>query len=250
MISAVNLSVGYPGLSLIAGMTLNVPAGAVLALIGASGSGKTTLLRTMAGLHRPQKGQVEILGETPTKLFGTGRVQYLHQSPALWRHLTVQEHVKLGLELVHEPVRQSRISGILEQVGLDGSEEKLPHELSRGMQARLALARAFAAPPEILLMDEPFASLDPLRREQLNHYVQSLREDSKCTVVMVTHDIVEAVRFATLITVISAGTTHPLTLENSSRNPQADPNRLSDREIALRDRITSLVRPRSVEIAA
>lgn len=250
MISAVDLSVGYPGLPLIEGLNLDVPAGAVLALIGASGSGKTTLLRTIAGLHRPQKGQVGILGEPPAKLFGTGRVQYLHQSPALWKHLTVQEHVKLGLELVHEPVRQNRVSGILEQVGLGGSENKLPHELSRGMQARLALARAFAAPPEILLMDEPFASLDPLRREQLNHFVQSLREDSKCTIVMVTHDIVEAVRFATLFTVLAAGTIHPVTLKNGSRNPQADPNRLGDAEIALRDRITALVRPRSSEIAA
>lgn len=250
MISARDLSVGYPGLPLVEGLDLDIPTGAVLALIGSSGSGKTTLLRTLAGLHRPQGGQVEVLGEAPGRLFGTGRVQYLHQSPALWRHLTVREHVRLGLELVHEPVRPARISAIIEQVGLGGSEDKLPHELSRGMQARLALARAFAAPPEILLMDEPFASLDPLRREQLNHYVQGLREDSRSTIVMVTHDIVEAVRFATMITVFASGTRHPVTLENNSRRPGADPNLLNESEIALRDRITALVRPRAPEVAA
>lgn len=244
MIAANGLSIGFAGLSLVENLTFEVPAGGVLALIGASGSGKTTLLRALAGLHPAARGRVEILGESPTRLYGSGKLQFLHQVPALWKHLTAWDHVRLGLEFVREPVRPQRIAGILEQVGLHGSERKYPREMSRGMQARLALARAFAAPPEVLLMDEPFAGLDPLRREQLNQYVRSLRDDAHCTIVMVTHDVVEAMRFATQFLIFPHGSAEVVVMKNRLRKPIADPNGLNADEMALRDEIVDMIRTR------
>ena len=244
MIAATNLSVGYTGEQLVDGLTLSIPERGVLALIGVSGSGKSTLLRTMAGLHAPSSGKLELLGVAPQALFGSGRVQFLHQAPTLWRHLTVWDHVKLGLELVGEPVRTARIQSILEQVGLSEVRNLFPHEMSVGMRARLALARAFAAPPEILLMDEPFASLDPLRREQLNSYVQGLRDDAGCTIVMVTHDIVEAMRFASHFLIFPHKSNRLVVKTNSLRRPISDPNLLSPAALELRDEISTIAQPR------
>lgn len=242
MIAATNLSVGFTGELLVDSLNLSIPERGVLALIGVSGSGKSTLLRTMAGLHAPSSGKVELLGAAPRTLFGSGRVQFLHQAPTLWKHLTAWDHVRLGLELVGDSVRPARIQSILDQVGLGEDQSRFPHEMSVGMKSRLALARAFAAPPEVLLMDEPFASLDPLRREQLNRYVQGLRDDAGCTIVMVTHDIVEAMRFATHF-LIFPHQSNRLVAKTNPLRPISDPNQLSAAALELRDEIATMAQP-------
>jgi ABC-type nitrate/sulfonate/bicarbonate transport system ATPase subunit len=145
------------------------------------------------------------------------------------------------LQLVEEPVRKQRVDNLVEQLGLGGSERKYPHELSSGMQARLALARAFASPPEVLLVDEPFANLDQLRREKLNEHLQRLRLDARCTIVMVTHDIVEAIRFSTQILVFEHDSTHLRELRTPIGLDIEDPNALPGEARNLRDKIISLI---------
>lgn len=247
MIAIRDVSAGHVGVPLVERLSVTIPTGSILALLGASGCGKTTLLRTIAGLQQPMSGVIQLFDQAPADLYGTGRLHYLHQSPALWRHLTVYDHIRVALRLIGEPVRASHVTALLEQLGLSGSERKYPHELSLGMQARLALARAFAEPPDFLLVDEPFANLDELRRERLNLHLQTLSQDAGCTIVMVTHDVVEAIRFASRILVFPAGSKrlHEVALPRGLRT--ADPNALPPEARRVRDTIIGLIQHGKLE---
>ncbi|WP_448591371.1 ABC transporter ATP-binding protein [Thermoflexus hugenholtzii] len=183
-------------------VSLALRPGEFVCLVGPSGCGKTTLLRILAGLLRPTQGEVWLMGQPlrgPDRRIG---IVFQKDSLLPWR--TALENVRLPLELngPSGPEAEQRARVLLRQVGLEGFEDAYPRELSGGMQHRVALARALAADPEILLLDEPFATLDALTRERLNELLLSLWERQRKTVLMVTHDVHEAARLADRVLVM------------------------------------------------
>jgi iron(III) transport system ATP-binding protein len=192
----------------LAGVDLDVPAGSLTAILGPSGSGKTTLLRLLAGFERPDRGTIRIAGET---VDGEGthihpeqrRIGYVPQEGGLFPHLTVQANVTFGLP---RPARRQGVGDLLEMVGLTGLDRRYPHQLSGGQQQRVALARALAIKPEILLLDEPFASLDAHLRASVREEVARILRQSSTTALLVTHDQDEALSLADLVAVLRDGT--------------------------------------------
>ena len=189
------------------GLELSVPAGSLTAILGASGSGKTTLLRVLAGLLRADRGTIEIGGRI---VDGRGEhvpaerrhVGYVPQEGALFPHLTVKANITFGL------ARRERRGGareLLETVGLTDLAGRYPHQLSGGQQQRVALARALAVRPEIVLLDEPFASLDAGLRANVREDVQAILRKTRTTTLLVTHDQDEALSTADQIAVLRDG---------------------------------------------
>jgi iron(III) transport system ATP-binding protein len=188
---------------------LAVAEGEVLALLGPSGSGKSTLLKLAAGLEPLQAGVIELPGmrvepgacpapeARPTCL--------VFQQHALFPHLTVFENVTFGLAGVPRSERGSRVASLLEAAGLDGLEARYPHTLSGGQQQRVALVRALAPAPAVMLMDEPFASVDVLLARRLREESRLLLKESGATTLLVTHDPEDALALADRIAVIIAG---------------------------------------------
>ncbi|MDQ0337431.1 NitT/TauT family transport system ATP-binding protein [Caldalkalibacillus uzonensis] len=164
-----------------------------VSMIGKSGSGKTSLLKMIAGLMRPTEGEIEIGGEKVDS--PRDEVTYVFQKPVLLEWRTLLENVLLPYELQgHVQEEQlSRAKEILDLVGLSQDMDKYPHECSGGMLSRVALARALITEPKILLMDEPFAALDALTKEQMQHELERLSQQFKPTTIFITHDIQEAV---------------------------------------------------------
>jgi NitT/TauT family transport system ATP-binding protein len=177
-------------------ISLDVAPGEFVCLVGASGCGKTTLLNLIAGLDRPAAGTVEV----------RGRKALLFQEAALFPWLTASGNVELALRLAGFP-RESRAreaQRLLGLVRLDGFGDKRPHELSGGMRQRVALARAFAQRADILLMDEPFGSLDAMTRDLLHVELERLWADAGFSVIFVTHDVREAVRLGDRVAVLTS----------------------------------------------
>ena len=193
----------------LAGVDLEVPAGSLTAILGPSGSGKTTLLRLMAGFERADAGTITI-GDTvvdgPVVYVPPERrrIGYVPQEGSLFPHLTVQANVGFGL-----PARERRggakAAGLLELVGLDGLGQRYPHELSGGQQQRVALARALAIEPAVVLLDEPFASLDAHLRASVRADVQEIFRRAGTTAILVTHDQDEALSTADRVAVLRDG---------------------------------------------
>ena len=191
----------------LAGLDLEVPAGSLTAILGPSGSGKTTLLRLLAGFERPDRGTIRIAGKI---VDGEGthihpeqrRIGYVPQEGGLFPHLTVQANVAFGLP---RAARRQGVGDLLEMVGLTGLERRYPHQLSGGQQQRVALARALAIKPEILLLDEPFASLDAHMRASVREEVARILRQSSTTALLVTHDQDEALSLADLVAVLRDG---------------------------------------------
>ena len=192
-----SLAVSLGGRTVLQNVSLSVPSGASVAIVGVSGVGKTTLLRCVAGLLTPTGGRVLVDGRAPGRLYGKGAMAFLFQEACLWRHLTAQQTLDLTFRLYGLPSKEDEIEKLLARVGLSGFGSYYPHRMSVGMKARLAIARAFCVAPSLLLMDEPFAAIDPLRRLDLNKQVQTMRREAGCTVMWVTHDVVEALQFGT-----------------------------------------------------
>ena len=191
------------------GVDLTVPAGSLTAILGPSGSGKTTLLRVLAGFERADGGTVQIgnmvvdgpAAQVPPE---KRRIGYVPQEGSLFPHLTVTDNVGFGL-----PSRQRRgprTSELLETVGLAGLGKRYPHQLSGGQQQRVALARALAIEPTVVLLDEPFASLDTHLRASVRADVQRIFRASGTTAVLVTHDQSEALSVADRVAVLNDGT--------------------------------------------
>lgn len=193
---------GPRGLDALRGLDLDVPAGSFTAVIGPNGSGKSTLLRIVAGLLAPTSGSVTV-GGTPARA-GDGRVAVVFQQPRLVPWRTTLENVALPLELAGiDPTDRRRRAGVaLERVGLARAADRYPAELSGGMQQRAALARALTADPQVLLLDEPFSSLDALTREAFDAQLESLWIAERRTVILVTHLVGEAVRLADRVAVL------------------------------------------------
>jgi iron(III) transport system ATP-binding protein len=189
------------------GLDLTVPAGSLTALLGPSGSGKTTLLRLLAGFDRPDRGTVKIDGRV---VDGEGahvhpehrRIGYVPQEGGLFPHLTVAANVGFGLT---RAAGRRRVEDLLELVGLADLARRYPHQLSGGQQQRVALARALAVEPELVLLDEPFASLDVHMRASVREEVQRILRASATTTLLVTHDQDEALSLADLVAVLRDG---------------------------------------------
>jgi iron(III) transport system ATP-binding protein len=189
------------------GLDLSVPAGSFTAILGSSGSGKTTLLRLLAGFDRPDRGVVKI-GERVVDGAGVHiqperrRIGYVPQEGGLFPHLTVAANVGFGLS---RTARRRRVSELLELVGLADLGRRYPHQLSGGQQQRVALARALAVEPEVVLLDEPFASLDAHMRASVREEVQLILQASATTTLLVTHDQDEALSLADRVAVLRDG---------------------------------------------
>ncbi len=185
-----------------------VPAGSLTALLGPSGSGKSTLLRTIAGLDQPDSGSVTINGRDVTRVPPQGRgIGFVFQHYAAFKHLTVRDNVAYGLKIRKRPKSEvkAKVDNLLEVVGLSGFQGRYPNQLSGGQRQRMALARALAVDPEVLLLDEPFGALDAKVREDLRAWLRRLHDEVHVTTVLVTHDQAEALDVADRIAVLNKG---------------------------------------------
>jgi osmoprotectant transport system ATP-binding protein len=197
---------------LLNGISLAVEQGTTTAILGRSGSGKTTLLRTVNRMVEPTRGVVLVRGRDVQDgdVIALRRgIGYVIQESGLFPHFTVERNVGVVLEAMGRP-RQERVrrsSELLEMVGLDGEvfAQRLPHQLSGGQRQRVGLARALAAEPGILLMDEPFGALDPLTRVEMQDMLRGLLKRLKKTVLLVTHDLDEALYLADRIVLMREG---------------------------------------------
>ncbi|MCU1490228.1 MAG: cysA1 [Acidimicrobiaceae bacterium] len=189
-------------------VTFEVPAGSLMALLGPSGGGKSTILRIIAGLEEPDSGTIAIDGEEVTHLPARTRgIGFCFQHYAPFRHMTVWENVAFGLKVRHRPKAEiaERVSELLELVRLDGFSRRYPAQLSGGQRQRMALARALAVQPRVLLLDEPFGALDAQVRKELRTWLRELHERVQVTTVLVTHDQEEAMEVADRIAVVRDG---------------------------------------------
>src|SRR4051794_10703244 len=187
---------------------LSVRSGALTALLGPSGGGKSTLLRIIAGLEKPDTGTVEIDGEDATRLAPRHRdVGFVFQHYAAFTHLSVFRNVAFGLEIRKRPKEEirRRVHELLELVHLEQFGDRLPAQLSGGQRQRMALARALAVEPKVLLLDEPFGALDAKVRKELRDWLRRLHDEVNVTTVFVTHDQEEALEVSDEIVVINAG---------------------------------------------
>ena len=193
-------------------VSITVPTGELVALLGPSGSGKTSLLRIIAGLEHADAGQIFFEGEDATVRGARDRgVGFVFQHYALFRHMSVFENVAFGLRVRptgSRPSRgeiQDRVMGLLKLVQLDWLADRRPSELSGGQRQRVALARALAVEPKVLLLDEPFGSLDARIRQELRRWLRRLHDEIRLTSVFVTHDQEEALDVADRVVVMNRG---------------------------------------------
>jgi osmoprotectant transport system ATP-binding protein len=201
-----------PARSIVSGISLEIPPGETLVLLGRSGSGKTTLLKLINGMLLPTMGEVRVQGR-PTSDWDPIRLRrgigYVIQDAGLFPHFTVAENVALvpSLENWDAPRTAARVEEMLRLVGLNPSEyaKRRPRELSGGQRQRVGVARALAADPPILLMDEPFGALDPVTRAELQREFSALARRLGKTIVFVTHDLREALLLASRIVLLEAG---------------------------------------------
>jgi len=192
-----NLAKSYDAIPVFAGVSFAVAPGDRLAVLGASGSGKTTLLRLLAGLDEPTHGVIE---RAPGL-----RVGMVFQDLALWPNLTARDNVALALPDVPRPDRSRAALAALTSCRVGELASRKPGTLSIGQQQRVALARAIAARPQLLLLDEPFSSLDPLLREELTAEIRRLAVEINTALVLVTHDVFEALALARRTIVLEDG---------------------------------------------
>ena len=192
-------------------VSLRVDDGELVALLGPSGSGKTSLLRIIAGLERPDRGTVLFEGQDAPADVRARRVGFVFQHYALFRHMTVFENVAFGLRVRPRAARpveadiHDRVTSLLRLVQLDWLADRHPSQLSGGQRQRVALARALAVEPRVLLLDEPFGSLDARVRQELRRWLRRLHDEIRLTSVFVTHDQEEALEVADRVVVMNQG---------------------------------------------
>ncbi len=195
-------------------VSLRVDDGELVALLGPSGSGKTTLLRIIAGLETPEPGSGKILfheEDMARRRAGSRKVGFVFQHYALFRHMTVFENIAFGLRVRPKAARPSaaeirdKVNTLLRLVQLENMASRYPSQLSGGQRQRVALARALAVEPKVLLLDEPFGSLDAKVRQELRRWLRRLHDEIHLTSVFVTHDQEEALEVADRVVVMNAG---------------------------------------------
>jgi len=187
---------GYECLKVIDGISLTLTPGQILCLTGPSGCGKTTLLKIIAGLIAPKGGKLN-------NLFS--RTSYVFQEPRLLPWFTTLENIAFGLrgKKLSASVRQEIAFNLAKELGIEQAANQYPHQLSGGMQQRVALARALAVEPDLLLLDEPFSSLDIGRRRQLQNLILKLLSDRNLAALVVSHNLAEAVRLGNTLVILS-----------------------------------------------
>ena len=189
-------------------VSLDVDGGSLTALLGPSGSGKSTLLRIVAGLEWPDTGEILLAGTDATELTPQKRgVGFVFQHYAAFKHMTVRQNIAFGLEVRKRPRQEvrARVDELLALVQLAGFGDRYPGQLSGGQRQRMALARALAPEPKVLLLDEPFGALDARVRAELRVWLRRLHEETHTTTVFVTHDQEEAMEVADRVVVMNRG---------------------------------------------
>jgi sulfate transport system ATP-binding protein len=189
-------------------VSVTVPDGSLTALLGPSGSGKSTLLRVIAGLEQPDTGTVRFGDRDMTRVSAQDRgVGFVFQHYAAFKHMSVRDNVAFGLKIRKQPKDRiaERVGELLDLVHLTGWADRYPGQLSGGQRQRMALARALAVEPEVLLLDEPFGALDTRVREELREWLRRLHDEVNVTTIFVTHDQQEAMEVAEQIVVVNDG---------------------------------------------
>ena len=208
-IDIANISKHFGDFTALDDVSLEVPEGSLTALLGPSGSGKSTLLRIIAGLETPDSGCVMIDGKDVSYVIPQKRgIGFVFQHYAAFTHMTVRENVAFGLRIRKRPKSEirERVDELLALVGLTKWGEQRPSQLSGGQRQRMALARALAVEPNVLLLDEPFGALDATVRAELRAWLRRLHDEQHVTTVLVTHDQEEAMEISDRIAVMSSGT--------------------------------------------
>jgi sulfate transport system ATP-binding protein len=207
-IDIANISKHFGDFTALDDVSLEVPEGSLTALLGPSGSGKSTLLRIIAGLETPDSGTVMIDGKDVSYVIPQKRgIGFVFQHYAAFTHMTVRENVAFGLRIRKRPKPEirERVDELLALVGLTKWAEQRPSQLSGGQRQRMALARALAVEPNVLLLDEPFGALDATVRAELRAWLRRLHDEQHVTTVLVTHDQEEAMEISDRIAVMSSG---------------------------------------------
>ncbi|WP_241387033.1 sulfate/molybdate ABC transporter ATP-binding protein [Rhodococcus sp. CH91] len=208
MITVTGARKNYGDFAALDDVDLEIPSGSLTALLGPSGSGKSTLLRSIAGLESLDGGAVHIAGQDVTDVSPQKRdIGFVFQHYAAFKHMTVRENVAFGLKIRKRPKSEidKRVDELLEIVGLAGFRGRYPAQLSGGQRQRMALARALAVDPRVLLLDEPFGALDAKVRSDLRTWLRRLHDEVHVTTVLVTHDQEEALDVADRIAVMNEG---------------------------------------------
>jgi sulfate/thiosulfate transport system ATP-binding protein len=203
-----NISKSFGEIAAVRNITFSVNDGELLALLGPSGGGKTTVLRMIAGLEMPTEGDVFISGKRVNDLSVQQRnIGFVFQNYALFKHMNVFKNVAFGLKIKkwRKSDLQARVRELLELFGLQGLEQRYPHQLSGGQRQRVAIARALAPQPSVLLLDEPFGAVDAKIRQELREWLVRLHRDLNVTTIFVTHDQEEALEVANRIVIFSGG---------------------------------------------
>ncbi|WP_339721638.1 ABC transporter ATP-binding protein [uncultured Paraglaciecola sp.] len=210
MLSLNHVSVGYQNVKAVQQVTFELSAGQIGCLLGPSGCGKTSVLRAIAGFEKLKDGQISLRDQLvaaknkhlePEKR----HIAVVFQDYALFPHLTVAQNIAFGLQQQNSVQKHQRVTELLQLVGLPGYGSRYPHALSGGQQQRVALARAMASKPDLLLLDEPFSSLDAELRDELAKELRAILKHEKTTALMVTHDQHEAFAMADVIGVMNKG---------------------------------------------
>jgi sulfate transport system ATP-binding protein len=207
-INALNVTKHFGDFVALDDVSLEIPDGSLTALLGPSGSGKSTLLRVIAGLEKPDTGTVSLGGRDVTSLPAHKRgIGFVFQHYAAFKHMTVAKNIAFGLEIRRRPKSEvkDRVAELIELVHLHGLGDRYPSQLSGGQRQRMALARALAVEPEVLLLDEPFGALDAQVRKELRTWLRRLHDEVHVTTVFVTHDQEEAIEVADSIVVLAGG---------------------------------------------
>ena len=207
-ITVQNVHKRFGGFVALGGVSLDVKERSLTALLGPSGSGKSTLLRAIAGLDQPDTGTVTINGRDVTNVPPQRRgIGFVFQHYAAFKHLTVRDNVAFGLKIRRRPKSEikDKVDNLLDVVGLSGFQTRYPNQLSGGQRQRMALARALAVDPQVLLLDEPFGALDAKVRQELRRWLRRLHAEIHLTSVFVTHDQEEALELANRVVVMNEG---------------------------------------------
>jgi sulfate transport system ATP-binding protein len=207
-ISIENVSKRFGDFVALDDVSLEVPTGSLVALLGPSGSGKSTLLRIIAGLEQADGGSIRIAEEDVSATSPQDRgIGFVFQHYAAFKHMTVFENVAFGLRIRRRPKAEikQRVHELLELVQLEGMAKRYPAQLSGGQRQRMGLARALAVDPKVLLLDEPFGALDAQVRKELRTWLRRLHDETHTTTVIVTHDQEEAMEVAETVAVMNRG---------------------------------------------
>lgn len=205
-------------------VSFGIEKGKLIGLLGASGSGKTTILRMIAGLETPDSGDIIIDGKRVNDIpAGKRGIGFVFQNYALFRHITVYDNIAFGLKINKTPKDEikERVTELIKLIGLEGFENRYPHQLSGGQRQRVAFARALAPRPQLLLLDEPFAAIDAKVRKELRSWLREMIDKLGITSIFVTHDQDEAIEVADEIIITNNGKIEQMgTPTQIYKNPQ------------------------------